>query len=260
LVFSWSLAAGYSPFRNEYEEGPLYIKVNAGTAYKNPSFQDLFWPSGALASGNPDLLPETSLNIDAGLAVEIPAFNEGISDGGVSLKTEAVGFFSTVDNLIQWIPTSGGIWRPLNVGYVYNAGLELSAAASYAEESGKYSIEASLVYNWLKSIDADNTSVNYGRQLAYKPEHSANLSLLFRIPDILSVELNGNYLGYRFSNNANTKYIDQALLLSAAVNYTVTEIFDVSASTDNILNLKYIDRLGYPVPGIEWSLQGRIKI
>ena len=254
LAFTWLAAAGWSPFRTDYEEGPLYIKLNGGTAYRSPSFQDLFWPSGALAAGNPDLRPETGISIDGGASYRFP------EAGGLSAVIEAVGFFSSTQDLIQWLPSAGGIWRPRNVGSVYSGGLELSGGLRVKELIEDVSLDISLVYNWLKTVDADSESVNYGKQLAYRPEHSGNLSLLFSLPDVFTFELVGGYIGYRYTNNANTKYIDHVFLLSASAGYDFNEYFGMSASADNLLNKSYIDRLGYPVPGIEWSLKGRVSL
>ena len=250
-AFSWSAAAGWAPYRTDSEDGPVYFKLNAGTGYKNPSFQDLFWPSGALASGNPDLLPEHSLNFDAGT-------DFSFFDGG--MKIDAAGFISTAEDLIQWLPSAGGVWRPVNIGSAVNAGIEMSVSGSFSGPSEFALLDVNIVYNWLKSVDADPLSVNFGNQLAYRPEHSGNMTVRLTLPDVFSLELSGNYLGWRFTNNANTKYIDQVMLLSASAAFHINEGFGISASVDNILNRVYIDRLGYPVPGTEWCIKGRISL
>ncbi|MBI9107858.1 MAG: TonB-dependent receptor [Spirochaetales bacterium] len=250
-ALSWSAAIGYSPFRDEIEEGPLYLKTNIGTAYKNPSFQDLFWPSGALASGNPDLKPERSLGCDAGVYLSFPE---------PELHLEAVGFISTAEDLIQWMPSAGGIWRPKNIGSVLSGGAELSCVFSSRNVFDLIDIEVSAVYSWLKIVDWDESSVNYGRQLAYRPEHSGRAGLLVTIVELLSFNIDASYLGQRYTNNSNTKYLDQALIFSAAVNYDINETFRLSATAENFTNQVYIDRLGYPIPGFEWALKGRISL
>jgi outer membrane cobalamin receptor len=250
-AFSWSAAAGWAPYRNDTEDGPVYIKVNAGTGYKNPSFQDLFWPSGALASGNPDLLPEHSLNFDGGIFLSF--FDN-------ALKIESIAFITKAEDLIQWLPSAGGVWKPVNIGTVINGGAEISVSSRFPELIKSVSLDLNLVYNWLKSIDSDPLSVNYGCQLAYRPEHSGNISVLFSLPNVFTFELSGNYLGWRYTNNANTKYIDQVILISAAASWHVNEIVQISASVDNILDQVYIDRLGYPVTGAECSIRGRLSL
>ncbi|MDC7227931.1 MAG: TonB-dependent receptor [Spirochaetales bacterium] len=253
-ALTWSVSGGFSPFRDEYDEGPLYMKLNIGTGFRNPSFQDLFWPSGAIASGNPDLEPETSINWDGGV------FYTAGGRGKWSADIEAVGFFSIIDDLIQWMPTAGGVWRPSNVGYVYSGGAESSLKIRGEEVIDEVDMEVSLVYNWLKCVDADSDSVNFSNQLAYRPEHSGNIALLFSLPQQLSLETAMDYIGYRYTNNANTKYLDQVFLISATFNYDFNEHFRLTLSGDNLLNQSYIDRLGYPVPGIELCIKGRLSL
>lgn len=250
-AYSWSAAAGWSPFRDEIEEGPLYLKTNIGTSYKNPSFQDLFWPSGALASGNPDLKAEHGLSWDAGIYLTIP---------DPALKFEAVGFLGIAEDLIQWMPAAGGIWRPRNLGMVFTGGAELSGYFSMEDLFDSIDMSLSVSYSWLKTVDFDESSVNYLRQLAYRPEHSGRAGLLLSLPEVLSFDFNISYMGYRYTNNSNTKYLESVIVLDAALNYDISENFRISVAAGNFTNVQYIDRLGYPVPGFEWTVKGRVSL
>ena len=251
LSFTWSAAAGWSPFRTDYSEGPLYFKFNTGTARRNPSFRDLFWPSGALASGNPDLLPEDSFSLDGGiyLTLEAPA-----------LSFELVYFTSWAENLIQWLPSAGGVWRPANISSALNSGFEFSAGWNEEGVFDLFDLEIKAVYNYLSSIDNAPDSVNYGLQLAYRPEHTASVTLTVFQKDIFSAGAEISYIGYRFTNNADTKYLDDALLLSANLMLEFCSWFDMSVTADNITGVQYVDRLGYPVPGFKWTVKGRLSL
>ena len=248
---SWSATLGWSPFRSEVDEGPLYLKTNVASSYKNPSFRDLFWPSGALASGNPDLKAEHGLSWDAGLYLSFPE---------PCLKFEVVGFIAWAVDLIQWLPAAGGIWRPKNIGNVLSGGAELSGVYLAEDLFDFFDLEASASYSWLTAIDSDAASVNYGRQLAYRPEHSGRAGMLLSIPQLLSLDFDVSYLGLRYTNNSNTKYLDPVLIFSASVNYDITEVFRISVTAENFTNQQYIDRLGYPIPGFEWAVKGRLNL
>ncbi|MDC7124467.1 MAG: TonB-dependent receptor [Spirochaetales bacterium] len=254
FAFTWSASGGWAPFRSSSSDGPFYIKLNAGTAYKNPSFQDLFWPQGAFAAGNSDLEPEKSFSTDLGLSYNFT--NNEVFNAGIDIS----GFFSHIDDLIQWMPSAGGVWRPSNVGMVYSGGTELSGKLIFTKIFGWMDIDFNLVYNWLKCVDADSDSVNYGKQLAYRPEHSGNVSILFTIIDKFTIDFSGKYIGYRFTNNANTKYLDDVIILSTSLGMDITDFFHISATADNLLNQSYVDRLGYPVPGFEFGIKGRLSL
>ncbi len=247
-AFSWSAAAGYSPFRTETAEGPLYFKLNAGTGYNSPSFRDLFWPSGSFASGNPDLEPETSFSWDAGMYLDL-------DESGLSF--EAVFFHSNLENLIQWMPSAGGIWRPRNIGLAENYGIETSASWLYEPVIIPVLLDLTAAYSWLNCVDADDTSVNFGKQLAYRPGHTADISLRLTDEYDDTLEIGGSFISYRYTNNSNTKALDAVFIMSAALNVNIGESLRLSAIADNITNVEYIDRLGYPVPGFEWTIKGK---
>ena len=47
---------------------PLRVTASYGTAYKAPTFNDLYWPGSAFYTGNPNLKPESSATAEIGLA------------------------------------------------------------------------------------------------------------------------------------------------------------------------------------------------
>lgn len=108
-ALSWSLTA-------EAVWPNLTVELSGQSSYRNPSFRDLFWPSGAFASGNPDLLPERGLGADLGITWDLKA----------GITATAAGFVQQVSDLIQWLPAAGGIWRPRNIGEVEIYGGEVS--------------------------------------------------------------------------------------------------------------------------------------
>lgn len=243
-ALSWSLTA-------EAVWPNLTVELSGQSSYRNPSFRDLFWPSGAFASGNPDLLPERGLGADLGITWDLKA----------GITATAAGFVQQVSDLIQWLPAAGGIWRPRNIGEVEIYGGEVSLKGilplGEAEGSGiPWFIEYQGGYDWLRCRETTPGAVNSGNQLAYRPEHSGSLSLLLSAPGGSSLEVSGTLQGVRFTNNANTKFFDPLFLLDASWRFFLTRSWEIGLSGRNLTNRSYIDRLGYPVPGIEWILKG----
>ncbi|MDC7235426.1 MAG: TonB-dependent receptor [Spirochaetales bacterium] len=237
---TWSLTAGVSPLEN------LNIKGNVGTAYHNPGFDDLFWSSGSFATGNPDLLPEESSNWDVGIYFGPAA--------GFTLSS--VFYQNYTRNLIQWLPSPGGTWRPINIGRARIQGLEnsLTWLIPVQEGSGGF-VELAGTYTWLQALEDVEDSVFQGNQLPYRPAHTADLSLTYSIK-LTSLTVSSSYMGYRFTNRANTKYLDDVLTFDAVFKTGLKNGLYFSASLLNIANAQYIDKLGYPVPGREWTIGG----
>lgn len=112
--------------------------VGYGTAFKAPSFNDLYFPLTFGLQGNPNLLPESSRNREAALHYE-----SGLHH--VSLTW----FLNQVDNLISW-GTS-----PVNIGKARIEG----ATLAYEGQVGGFDLIAN--YNYLDPRDTAT-----GRQLA----------------------------------------------------------------------------------------------
>ena len=92
------------------------VKANLSRALREPSFAELYGDFGA-TRGNPDLLPEKSLQADAGLVYKKRW-------GLFSLQAETGVFARKVKNLIQFIPNSQFVSVPQNIGQADFFGVE----------------------------------------------------------------------------------------------------------------------------------------
>ncbi|MBA4503720.1 TonB-dependent vitamin B12 receptor [Marinobacterium marinum] len=100
----------------------LRLTASYGTAFRAPTFNDLYWPG----SGNPDLQPEESDTLELGLSGD----HAGIHWAANLYQTD-------IDNMIAWAPapTAADPWRwtPMNVDNARIRGLELTAATRFAD-------------------------------------------------------------------------------------------------------------------------------
>lgn len=81
------------------------LRSSLSSSFREPSFNDLYWPQDAFARGNPDLRPESSWNLDAGLEHRL----------GDLWSAQATAFLTSYKDLILWQPGSGGVWFPQNL-------------------------------------------------------------------------------------------------------------------------------------------------
>jgi len=86
-----------------------------GTAFKAPTFNDLYWPG----SESPDLLPEESSSTEMGVV-----YNRG------STQVSFHAYRTKIENLIAWAPTPAGPWKPGNVDRAKISGLEIEFKAA----------------------------------------------------------------------------------------------------------------------------------
>lgn len=153
-----------------FEIGKQYHELfgNAGTNYRYPTLNDLYWSVG----GNKDLQPERSLNFEAGFKnIKTPD-----QTSHFKIDYSFTYFHDLVNNWIQWVPNSSGIWTPENVKSVQKQGVEAQLQVSKRFQSEKYLILTS-GYRWVEAtVSRSNVSEEeIGKQLIYTPNHVVNL-------------------------------------------------------------------------------------
>jgi outer membrane receptor for ferrienterochelin and colicins len=256
LISSWdvALAARYdepTDFRSELSPRLSMSLTNANPvmsttlqshiakSYRAPTFNDLYWPRDAFAMGNPDLEPETSLNYDVGLNVQVPVMNHSVS--------AAVNYFrNDVKNLILWAPVGpNGLWIPENISDTETWGIETSGSVSLFD--GMVSTNAE--YTYMKAI---NRQPQYdGRYIIYRPKNKLSLTGTVKLH---GVEWNVvySYNGLRYINRDNTDYLPKYTLLDTNISYTF-KLYDVSLTTSleatNITDEDFMRVNGTAEPG-----------
>ncbi|MBI4541569.1 MAG: TonB-dependent receptor [Gemmatimonadetes bacterium] len=146
------------------------LRLAGGTAFKEPTFAENYG-SGFGDVGNPDLRPEESWSVEAGIEQEL---------AGGRLMLEASYFRQRFQNLIQFTfaaPEGEPNYR--NVAEARADGLELAARAGLPA-----SITASLQYTYLDTEATDpgfdsgpDAYFVQGRRLLRRPTHSFGASL-----------------------------------------------------------------------------------
>lgn len=112
-------SAGYG-----YRFLPAWVaSASYGTAFKAPSFDDLYFPNDGYGQGNKDLKPESSVNTEYALRYD---------DGVRTFK--AARFDNRINNLIQWAPTvNPDFWTPSNVGKAQIDGWEVQGGFKWQD-------------------------------------------------------------------------------------------------------------------------------
>lgn len=227
----------------------LILKGNAGSSFRPPSFDDLFWPVTAFAAGNPDLQPETALFGDAGINLS-PLPN---------LSIDLAGFIRQVENLIQWNPGPSG-WRPVNIGSTLFRGLEAEIRGLWDLAGLNAWLETTLNGSLLEALDKRPDSSTFNCFLPRKPLWQANLLAVLTHSDghYLRTEIRG--VGPRAITAANTKWFDPYLVIDLSLGWFFNERVSLILSGKNLLNQSYLDLREYPIPGTEFNLEVRYAL
>jgi vitamin B12 transporter len=118
LAWGWRFAPGWR------------VTASGGTAFKVPTFNDLYYPDYS----NPDLVPETSRSVEAGLA-----WNGTVRDARIEAR--ATAWFNRVRSLIVFQCDADFVCAPQNVDHATLKGVTLSADASFGDTTLKASLD-----------------------------------------------------------------------------------------------------------------------
>lgn len=208
---------------------PLQLRFSQGSAFKVPTFNDLYYPQYS----NPELLPEQSLSREAGVRLDL--------GGTHQIRLDAVHFVRDMTNMIA----SDSKYIPQNLTQARLHGLEYSLSgqtglvehqliATYTQ--GEYELgKAGLPnipkqkYNYLVSLSHGNWQ--FSGNLLYRDQVTNKLT--------------------------NVQLIRSAFVAGAGTSYKFNEQWQLRLNIENLLDRQYITESGFSTyyqPGREFSL------
>ncbi len=215
----------------------LQVSLAAGTAYKAPSFNDLYFPDFApFFFSNPDLTPEKSENIELSVAA-----NSNHSNWKISI------FQNEIEDLISFTGLTSE-----NIAEAKIQGLELSLSTNLA--GWNLMANASLL---------DHEDQQSGEPLLRRPDTTINLSSSRQF-GAWTPQLDINYSDSRtdldFSSfPSSIVTLDDFVLVNLGVNYQLNDRWSVYAKVNNLFDQDYTTIQGFNQPGIESLIGVRFR-
>lgn len=231
--FLFSLNSSYKVAKN------YIININGSKNHRVPTFNDLYW-SGAGASGNLEVLPETSWQVEIGQTIEVK---------NIALSLNAYSI--TTDNLIQWRPNTQGVWMAMNVQDVSQYGMELGF--DWKRKWGNQELVWESEYAYTKSID--NTTKN---QLLYVPEHMLRSNLAYQYKKLVAF-YQFLYTGSVYTTTDNSDSLSSYTVGNIGLDYHWPNIsgikFILGLKVNNLFNKNYQNVAYRPMPNRNFQLQ-----
>jgi len=198
----------------------LQLTAGYGTAFKAPTFNDLYYPEDPYGVGNPGLEPEESRTWSAGL------------NGGTHVTNWSVNLFKTkVENLIQWAPVDSafpfGQWTPSNVSEAEIKGIEFEFSTRIFE------MDIAFDASFLRPEDADTDKTLIRRAKRY-----ANLHIDRQWAQ-WSAGASWKLSGHRYEDADNLERLDGYGLLDLRVAYQFDPDWTAKLSVSNALDKDY---------------------
>lgn len=212
--------------------------------FRMPSFNELYFGS----VGNHNLQPEIAHQSNLGYRW-IP-----IKWGGkVYLTLGQDAFFNTVQNKIVAIPTKNlFVWSMQNIENARVYGTNVNATLNSKLKGFRFTLTTN--YTWQKVLDVTENSITKGHQIAYAPEHLANLDLLTTFKDF-SFNIANNFVSGRYALNQNVagNYLDPYWSTDLSLSYRHelknSHVLSAQINAKNIWNTSYAFIRSYIMPG-----------
>lgn len=221
-----------------YYNTELYqLKLNSSKNYRIPTFNDLYWQPG----GNLNLKPETSYQFD---------INNNFKYKSVTFNIST--YYTSIKEMIRWIPTNAGFWEANNVDEVtiYGADIFLNLKKQW----NHHSVQLNSNYGYTKSIDKKTE-----KQLTYTPLHKFNVQLFYEYKNF-SIVPSFLYVSEIFTTASN----DNA---SAIAGYGIIDVdvqqkiniknnpFIINLKIKNAANTVYTNMPERVMPGRNYHIQ-----
>lgn len=214
------------------------LRGSAGTGFRAPTFNDLFFPGFS----NPDLLPERSQSWDVGV-------DQNLWQNRVRLKLSY--FVTNFSNAITFgpLPTAPFGFGPVNAGRARSKGVEAGGEVDILPN-----LVASFTYTY---TDTDNLSTN--RPLARIPRNAGSAGLTWEPISRLSFFAQVYVVSRQFDSYGDI-YNSGHTRVDAGGTYRIVnqlgwlQRLELVARAQNILNEKYAEVHGFPALGANFLI------
>ena len=216
------------------------IRASYGKNYRVPTFNDLYWIDG----GNPNLNPEHSLSLDAGII-------GGFQNENFNVGAEVSYFSIDAKDKIVWLPGAFGRWSPKNLQSVSSTGIELSVTLNVLDDLLTVAYHHQFTSTVKTSADVPNDPTQ-NKQLPYVPQEMATVAVGSTVGQF-SANLLFAFTGFRYESPDNdTRYILPSYG-TVDINASYAFVFNsfsiiVRSEINNLFNKDYQLVTGFPIP------------
>ncbi|OLC84900.1 MAG: hypothetical protein AUH72_00575 [Acidobacteria bacterium 13_1_40CM_4_65_8] len=222
--------------------GETKLRASAGLGIKEPTVLESFSPS-PFFRGNPDLEPERSRTVDAGIEQRFAADRA---------KVELTWFDNRFENKISTRTTNPATFEAqyFNIGLSRARGAELSLDAAPARGLRARAGYTFLASKILESTAPNNVVLQAGNWLFRRPRHSGFVGATW-VWSLLSANVDGVFIGRYVDSDFSSLQPpiltnDGYTTWNARVGWRVSRQLTGTVSIDNLADAEYMEPLGYP--------------
>ena len=239
-------------------EHKYYLRLQLASFYQQrmPDFNELYWPG----SGN------LSLNQESAKGVR--SFFEWMLKPDTKFHSNLIADLEYnqrwVDNWIQWVPNSNGVWSPMNLSYVLAK--SMNGNIKWNVPVSKSICRWKLFGQWNDIAiqnDLNHSDVIKSNKLPYTPRWKWGIENTWMSKDHIYFSLSYRWTSLRFTDESNS-------LLSSLPAYALFDIalgqahptskIQWSVGVENLADVQYQEVRSYALPGRVLKCQINIQI
>ena len=224
----------------------LTAKGSISRNYRVPTLNERYW----VDLGNPNLLPESGLNVEAGLAT-----NASLTEY-LSLTAEATAYHNRVDNWTYWNPAHN--YHVENLQLVVARGVELNTSLAYVRNRWRMGARVSYALTRSSQERAYDTYAQdiIGKQLVYVPIHTGTLNAYVqRHQTRLSVQMQAN--SRRYNTFDNSQFYKGTMLTNVLLEHSTnwgSVPIRVQGQVNNVFDTLLLGVKRTALPGRNWAI------
>jgi len=223
-----------------HQETGTKLRGSYATGFRAPTINQLFFPG----FGTPNLQPEKSQGLDVAVDQSLPNDRGTISVGYFWTRYRDL-ILSVFDPVVCNAPGSFGFCAQ-NVGLARARGVESSVKFKLVRDRP-----------WIKSLDlqgqytytlTNDLTGGQDTRLPKWPLNQWSTILSYQPIDALRANLEGRFVGQRYSTTGNTQPIGSFYVWNVSATYEINKQMQVYTRVDNIFNEKYEEVLFFGTP------------
>ncbi len=239
----WSSSFSYRYYLLASKSWSLSPTLNVSRRYRLPDMNELFWTPG----GNPNLKPELGYHARTGLVAFLG------KDKRTQWRLEPTVFFSRVNDWIQWVPSEGSVWTPVNFREAQTQGAEMYVLCEKLTKNDRTRYRFETRWTMNDVFWTDSLSLQEQRRMIYSPRFIGYQGASVQ-RGIHTASIGYRLVSERFTDEANTAHraLDGYGLCNVWYQATVKRndvSFDISAGIDNVFDVAYETLRAYAMPG-----------
>jgi len=213
--------------------GNWLLKTNIGRYTREPSFAELYSDRG-LFTGNYELIPENSVNMDFGWRFHSP---------GIGASWEFSAYHNRIKDAIVRIYDSRGIGHSENVAAAQITGIE-----NTLQHSIKSDLMLSVSLTWQRPENRSANTANRTRQLPGRYTRAAQVNIDYGASPA-NLFFRYHYEAGAFYDTQNLLPVKARSIMDTGVRWSTSRALQLSLTVNNLTDEHYQQFNGFPSPG-----------